>query len=139
MASAKQRVSDAKPYVERALTDDELRESLKSAFAAARVVYEELLAPRRATAVATRLASDTEIQENLKTVVEELRNAVDRVQRKDDHTGRNIFLLLTGVVIGILFNPFSGASTRRWLKDKVFGAEPEFSYGGNGTAAASSS
>jgi hypothetical protein len=41
-------------------------------------------------------------------------------------------------VIGLLFNPFSGPQTRKWLKDKVFGAEPEFSYQGNGPAASTS-
>ena len=41
--------------------------------------------------------------------------------------------------IGVLFNPFSGPSTRKWLKDKIFGAEPEFSYQGNGPAASSAS
>jgi gas vesicle protein len=135
MLSAKQRVSDAKPFVERAMKDEELRESLKSAFNTARDVYDELMGPRGATAVATRLATDQDIQENLRKVVEELRNAADRVQGKDGHTGRNFMLLLTGVAIGVLFNPFSGPQTRKWLKDKVFGAEPEFSYGGNGSTA----
>ena len=37
----------------------------------------------------------------------------------------------------MLFNPFSGAATRKWLKDKIFGAEPEFSYQGNGPTASS--
>jgi gas vesicle protein len=131
MASAKQKVSDARPYVQRALRDDEVRDNLKSAFFAARDVYDELLGGRGPTAVATRVATDKEIQENLRKVADELRGAVDRIQGKDDHTGRNVFLLLTGVAIGILFNPFSGPQTRKWVKDKIFGAEPEFSYQGN--------
>ena len=135
MMSAKQRVSDARPYVQRALRDDALRENLKSAFFAAREVYDDLVGPRGATAVATRVATDREIQDNLKKVVEELRHAVDRVQRREDHTGRNVFLLLTGIAIGILFNPFSGEATRKWLKDKIFGSEPEFSYQGDGGGA----
>jgi len=138
MSSAKQRVSDAKPYVERAVKDEELRDSLKSAFYAARDVYDELMGPRGATALATRVATDQDIQDNLRKVVEELRHAADRVQGKDDHTGRNFLLLLTGVAIGVFFNPFSGPQTRKWLKDKVFGAEPEFSYGGNGSTAPTS-
>lgn len=139
MLSAKQKVSEAKPYVQRALNDDELRDNLKGAFFAARDVYDELIGPRGATAVATRVATDKEIQENLKKIADELRHAVDRVHGKDDHTGRNVFLLLTGVALGVLFNPFSGPSTRKWVKDKIFGAEPEFSYqgsnGGDGAAA----
>ena len=84
-------------------------------------------------------SADSEIHENLKKISDDLRKSVDRVQGKADHTGRNLFLLLTGVVIGVLFNPISGASTRKWLKDKIFGAEPEFSYQGNGPAASSAS
>ncbi len=43
MHGAKQRVSDFKPYVERALKDEEIRENIRNAFFAARDVYDELL------------------------------------------------------------------------------------------------
>jgi hypothetical protein len=36
------------------------------------------------------------------------------------------------VALGILFNPVSGAQTRKWLSDRVFGPSDEFTYqGGN--------
>jgi hypothetical protein len=38
MANAKDRVSDVKPYVKRAIQDEELRENLRSAYATARDV-----------------------------------------------------------------------------------------------------
>jgi hypothetical protein len=136
MASAKQKVSDVRPYVQRALQDDEVRDNLKSAFFAARDVYDDLLGGRGPTALAPRVATDKEVQDNLRKVVDELRHAVDRIQGKQDHTGRNVFLLLTGVAIGVFFNPFSGSQTRKWVKDKVFGAEPEFSYQGNSPSSA---
>jgi hypothetical protein len=135
MRSAKQAYSDVRPYVRRAVSDDEVRDNLKDAFYAAKDIYEELFGGRSRIALAQRVATDAEIHENLKKIQDDLRKAVDRVQGKHDHTGRNFFLLLTGVVIGVLFNPFSGPQTRKWLKDKVFGAEPEFSYQGNGPAA----
>ena len=42
-------------------------------------------------------------------------------------------LLLTGIALGILFNPLTGAETRGFLKDKLFGggSNDEFGYQGN--------
>jgi gas vesicle protein len=137
MQSAKKAYSDAKPYVQRAVTDEEVRENLKDAFHTAKEIYNELFGGRSRIAVAQRVATDAEIHENLKKISDDLRKAADRVQAKTHHTGRNILFLLSGVVLGILFNPFSGPQTRKWLKDKIFGAEPEFSYQGNGPAASS--
>jgi hypothetical protein len=135
MRSAKQAYSDVRPYVRRAVSDDEVRDNLKDAFYAAKDIYDELFGGRSRVALAQRVATDADIHDNLKKISDDLRSAVDRVQGKADHTARNFFLLLTGVAIGILFNPFSGPATRKWLKDKIFGAEPEFSYQGNGPAA----
>jgi hypothetical protein len=135
MRSAKQAYSDVRPYVRRAVSDDEVRDNLKDAFYAAKDIYDELFGGRSRVALAQRVATDADIHDNLKKISDDLRSAVDRVQGKADHTARNLFLLLTGVAIGILFNPFSGPATRKWLKDKIFGAEPEFSYQGNGPAA----
>ena len=56
---------------------------------AARDVYDELLGNRGVTTTATRVATDKDIQDNLRKAVDELRNAADRVQGKDGHTGRN--------------------------------------------------
>ena len=54
------------PYVERALKDEELRENVRAASTAAREVYNELLGNRGVTGLATRVASDKDIQENLR-------------------------------------------------------------------------
>ena len=131
MAKTKDRVADVKPYVERAFKDDEFRDNLKSAFVAARDVYDELMGPRGVSGKAMRVASDKEMRENLKTAIEDLRTAADRVQHGPSHKGRNT-LLITGIALGILlFNPMTGADTRRWLKDTVFGSDDEFGYQGN--------
>ena len=81
-----------------------------------------------------RAATDKEIQENLKKTVEELRTAANRIQGNEGHKGRNSTLLLAGIALGILFNPMTGPETRRWLKDKVFGEEEEFGYGGGSSS-----
>jgi hypothetical protein len=122
------RADEVRPYVDRALHDEELRDNLKEAFAAAREVYNELLGNRGAVGVAQRVASDKDIQENLRKAVDELRTAADRVQGKEDHSGRNRMLLLAGITAGILFNPMTGPQTRKWLMDKITGAEDGYDY-----------
>jgi hypothetical protein len=139
MASTKDKVSDAagtvKPYVERAMKDDELRENVKAAFQAAREVYDELIGQRGVTTVAARVATDKEIQERLRDAVDELREAADRIQGRKDHAGRNAVLLLAGIALGILFNPVTGPSTRKWLSDVVFGGDDDFAYSSSGSNA----
>jgi hypothetical protein len=129
---AKDKVADVKPYVQRAIKDEELRENLRSAYTTARDVYDQLIGNRGVTGVATRVASDKEIQDQLRSAIQDLRKAADRVQRQESHAGRNGSLLLVGIVLGILFNPITGPETRRWLKDRVFGEDEEFGYGGSG-------
>lgn len=130
MANAKDRVSDVKPYVQRAIQDEELRNNLRSAFATARDVYEELIGNRGVTGVATKVASDKDIQDQLRSAIEDLRNAANRIQGHEAHKGRNSSLLLVGIALGILFNPVTGPETRRWLKDRIFGEDEEFGYSG---------
>jgi hypothetical protein len=136
MAKAKDRLSDAKPYVTRALQDEEVRENVKSAIAAAREIYDELVGGRGPTAVATRVATDKEIQDNLRTAIDDLKKAANRVQGKKEHSSRNATLLLTGIVLGILFNPLTGPQTRDWLSDKLLGGEEDTSPGSSGNNSA---
>ena len=128
--TTKDKVSDVRPYVERALRDEELRDNLKAAFLAARDVYSDLTGDRGMTGLATRVATDRDIQDNLRRAVEELREAGDRVRGKEDHSGRNTMLLLAGVTLAVLFNPMTGPQTRTWIKEKVLGPSDDFTYGG---------
>ena len=144
MAKTKDKVTDAagtvKPYVERAIRDEELRDNIRSAYESARNVYNELMGGRGVVPLATRVATDREIQDELRSAVAELRQAADRVQGREEHSGRNGGLLLIGIVLGLLFNPLTGAQTRKWLSDRLFGGGDDFTYqGGNGSAGQPSS
>lgn len=122
------RASDVKPYIERAFKDERVREDVKSAIMTAREIYDQLMGGRQITAAAARVATDKEIQESLRDAIDDLRDAADRIQGKSSHSARNATLLMTGIVLGILFNPLTGPGTRRWLQDKIFGEGEEFEY-----------
>ena len=78
---------------------------------------------------AHRVVGDQDLQDNFRVAMAELREAAGRLQsqRQEKHAGRAI-LLLIGVAVGVLFNPFTGPDTRRWLKDKLFGGSDEFGF-----------
>jgi len=125
---ARDRASDARPYIERALKDEKVREDVKSAIATARDIYDQLLGGRAFGAAAAKVATDKDIQQQLRDAIDDLRDAADRVQGKDSHAARNATLLLTGIALGVLFNPVTGPGARRWLQGKVFGEGEEFEY-----------
>jgi hypothetical protein len=144
MAKTKDKVSDAattvKPYFDRALHDEDLRDNVRNAYESARSIYNELIGGRRVTGLAARVATDKDIQDELKSVIAELREAADRVQGKKEHGGRNGFLLFIGIVLGALFNPITGPQTREWVSNRLFGGGDDFTYqGGNGSNSPSSS
>lgn len=130
MAKTKDKVYDAagnvKPYVERAMADEKLRDDVMSAFGTARELYNELIGGRGAVTLATRVATDEEVRDKLKDAIDDLRNAADRLQGKKDHGSRNATLLVAGIALGILFNPVTGPETRKWLKDMIGGGSDEF-------------
>jgi hypothetical protein len=141
MAKTKEKVSDAagtvRPYVDRALHDAELRDNVRNAYESARSIYNQLIGNRGVTGVATRVATDKDIQGELRATVAELRKAADRVQGKEAHKSRNGTLLFLGIVLGVLFNPLTGPKTRKWLSDRVLGGGDDFTYqGGNGSTSA---
>jgi len=124
-------VDTARPYVERMAQDDELHEHVKNAYASARSIYDDLLGSRGATGMATKVARNQDLQDQLRKTIEELRLAGQRAQGKESHTKRNVTLLLTGITLGVLFNPATGPETRKWLKDKILGPEQPFEYQSN--------
>ena len=92
MAKTKDKLLDkaggARPYLERAMTDEDLRQNVRNAFESAREVYNELIGGRGAIALGTRVATDREIQDRLKEAIDELREAADRVQGRSPSRAR---------------------------------------------------
>jgi len=145
MTNTKDRVADAasnaRPYVERALRDQELRDNIRNAYTSARAVYEELSSRKRVSDAASQLAADKDIQDQIRSAVDELRNATRRVKDvkraapEPERAARHSLILLFGIVLGLLLNPITGPALRRALGRKLFGSGDDFVYQGNGTKA----
>ena len=112
-----------KPYVQRAMTDPELREDLLAAFVAARSLYGQMAKSRGVKGKAGKV-SDKDFQKQLQSLVDDLSDASDKIQgkaKKKSHKMRNRVVLLTGVTLGVLYNPWTGESTREWIMDRIAG------------------
>lgn len=129
-----------KPFVERALGDEKLRDDVQSAFATAKKVYEDLMGAKSVDKAAGKVL-DKKLHKDLREAVEDLQDAALRLQgkRKGGHAGRRI--MVAGLALGILFNPVTGPETRRWLKDLVTGGGGDFGgdFGAGGGSASNGS
>jgi hypothetical protein len=115
-------IETLRPYVKRAMEDPELRDDLVAAFATARSIYEQIGKKDGMKAKAKRV-SDKDFQEDIQDLVAELTTASERLQGKatKSHKTRNRVILLTGVTLGVLYNPWTGQATRGWIMDQVAG------------------
>lgn len=116
------------PLVDRALHDEELRRNVLRAFHAARKVYGEL-SGQDALGAANRFSRDDGLRDQLDTAVQNLSEAVVRVSGRKPRSERSwmpFFVIVAAMFL--FFNPATGASTRKWAKDHLFGSEEEFDY-----------
>ena len=112
------------PYLKRAMEDPQLREDLVAAFVAARSLYGKL---SKGSGVKGKAESvtDRRFQKDLQELVAELQEASGRLQGKTrkSHKTRNRVALLTGVTLGVLYNPWTGEATREWIMKRVAGED----------------
>jgi len=114
-----------KPYVQRAMTDPELREDLLAAFVAARSIYGQMAKGRGLKGKAEKV-SEKDFQKQLQHLVDDLSEASDKLKgkaKKKGHKTRNRIVLLTGVTLGVLYNPWTGQATRDWIMEQVAGGD----------------
>ncbi|MGH2976996.1 MAG: hypothetical protein ACRDKC_01295 [Gaiellaceae bacterium] len=147
MVNTKDKVADAaataRPYVERALRDKELRDNVRNAYSSARAVYDELSSRRKVSDAASQLAGDKDLQDEIRSAIDEIRNAAGRVKNvkrgapEPARAAKNSLLLVAGIVVGLLLNPITGPALRRMLARKLFGSGNDFVYQGNGSKTSS--
>mgnify|MGYP001089095946 FL=1 len=71
-----------KPYLERALKDEDFRKDLKDALGAARELYGPLAKQNGVGSSARALATDKKAQEQMRRAIEDLMSAKDTLQGK---------------------------------------------------------
>jgi hypothetical protein len=114
------------PYVQRLIEDEELRDSLRNAFEAARGAYSRATGNGKGAVKA--VTSDKKVQKDLRSAAENLRDASEQLRaprkRKKSRLGR---LILFGMVAGAVALVLSEGA-RKTVLDALFGAEEEFEY-----------
>lgn len=114
------------PYVQRLIEDEELRDSLKKAFDAARHAYSRASGNGGAVKAVT---SDKKVQKDLRVAAESLRDASEALRapkrkRRKSKLGRLVLLTLIGAALALIFSE----DARKTVLDALFGAEEEFEY-----------
>jgi hypothetical protein len=81
-------VDGLRPYVEKALKDEDFREHVREALTTARGIYGDLSKEPTIGRSARKLATDRDLQDNLRRALEELGGAADRVGVKGKKSGK---------------------------------------------------
>jgi hypothetical protein len=113
------------PYVQRLIEDEELRDSLKDAFEAAKGAYGRATGNGKGTVKA--VTSDKKVQKELRKAAENLQEASERLREKKKRKGglgRLLLIAIVGAAIALAVS--EGA--RKAVLDALFGAEEEFEY-----------
>jgi hypothetical protein len=114
------------PYVQRLIEDEELRDSLRDAFEAARGAYGRATGNGKGAVKA--VSSDKKVQKDLRSAAESLREASERLKapkkRKKSRLGRLILFALVAGAIALVLSE----DARKTVLDALFGAEEEFEY-----------
>jgi hypothetical protein len=113
------------PYVQRLIEDEELRETLKDAFEAAKGAYGRASGNGKGTVKA--VTSDKKVQKELRKAAENLQEASERLRAPKKRKGGIGRLLLIAIVGGAIALAVSEGA-RKVVLDALFGAEEEFEY-----------
>jgi len=113
------------PYVHRLIEDEELRDSLRDAFEAAKGAYGRATGNGKGAVKA--VTSDKKVQKDLREAAENLREAADRLRKPPKRKG-GIGKLLLIAVIGAVIALAASEGARKAVLDALFGAEEEFEY-----------
>jgi len=111
------------PYLRRLMEDEDLRDSVRNAFDAARDAYDRISS--NGNPIDTAI-DDKKLHKDLKSAAENLREASVRLrgEEKKRRWGRFVLFALVGGVLALALSE----GLRKTVLDKLFGAEEEFEY-----------
>ena len=117
---------NARPYVQRLIEDEELRDNLREAYEAGRNAYERASGAMKPSA----LLDDKRLQRDLKSASDSLRAASEalREPEKRPSSGHPFLKLLVIAFIGAVLAIALSEDLRKAVLDQLFGAEEEFEY-----------
>ena len=93
-----------RPYIDQALHDDELHARAQKAYVSGQRVYGKLRKESDLRAVASRLASDRALQEELRITLTEARGAAQRIGSRPSRRWQTLrtIALVAGVVVALV-------------------------------------
>ncbi|HEY2603649.1 MAG TPA: hypothetical protein VGI67_18975 [Thermoleophilaceae bacterium] len=114
------------PYVQRFVEDEELRESVRTAFESARKAYTRM---SNGKGPVKAITEDKKTQKQLREAAASLRDAADSLKnakngKRKKRRGRGLMLLVIGAGLAIALNE----GLRSKVLDVLFGSEEEFEY-----------
>src|SRR5438045_9031320 len=116
------------PYVQRIVTDDELRDNVRVAFESAKSAYERLTNGKAPTKV---IMDDKKLHKDLKNAAEALRDAGSALRqaptkqkKRRGGLGRKLLVLFIGAGVALAVS----SDLRSKVLDALFGKEDEFDY-----------
>lgn len=112
-------------YVRRLIEDDELRESIRTAYDSARTAYGRVSDNKKP---AKALMDDKKVHRELREASENLREATDRLRGRQQKSGFGLGKLLIVAVAGAALALVLSEDLRKTVLDRLFGAEEEFEY-----------
>jgi len=122
-AKASNAADTARPYVQRLIEDDDLRDNLREAYDAGRDAYARASGAKRPSDV----LEDKKLQKDLRNASESLRAATDALKepkKKKSTLGRLLLLVIVGAILALALSE----ELRKTVLDQLFGAEEEFEY-----------
>ncbi len=125
-AKAESAAETARPYVQRLIEDEELRDNLREAYEAGRNAYSRASGAKRPV----DMLDDKKLQKELRNASESMRAASEALRHPEKRSrgglglGKVVLLLIVGAILALALSE----DLRKAVLDQLFGAEEEFEY-----------